>query len=225
MNEFKKMKLEDTSNNKVINKKRGKFKKGLLYTRCFLPFLLSHHPECEIFGKSHTINIGKYRFCIGCFVGYTAAIITYLILTIFNLRNAIPDDYQLILSLIFIGTFILSPLKLTKIKAIKIFQKIFIGIGAILLFFWIRNLPNPEMTNRIMSMLVLSFMLGILNLHHAMGFLSKCYKCKTPFDWGKCPGFKSVTKNMEKYKLNNFLLQLEDFSNKIIEKKERKESY
>ena len=39
---------------------RSKIKKFLLYGKSFLPFFLSHHPECESF-KGHTLNFGKVK--------------------------------------------------------------------------------------------------------------------------------------------------------------------
>lgn len=202
--------------------KRGNFRKFLLYIRSFAPFLIAHHPECDKFKKNHTINIGKYSFCIGCFVGYSAALITYFTIKILNLNNAIPNQILFILSLIFIATFILSPLKLTKIKVIKIIQKILIGVGAAFLLIWILNLPNPELTNKIISMFVLNALVGVLNLYHAVSFFSKCNKCDTPFNWGNCLGFKSITDNFKKFKLNNFLLKMADYSKRVLEKKELK---
>ena len=211
-------------NKNIKIKQQGKFLKFLLYGRSFLPLLSAHHPECEKFSKSHTINLGKVRFCIGCFVGYPAAFIALYLINILKLTSSILYPFFFITSIIFLATFILSPLKLTKNKKIKITQKIFIGIGAALLYSWIVGLPNPARTNSSIAFIVLYLLISILNVYHALGFLNACYTCETPFDWGRCPGFKSIRNNMEKYGLLNFLIDLEDFSYKLIERREKKEN-
>jgi len=202
---------------------RGKLHKFFLYGASFVPLFLSHHPECEKFGNNHTINIGKFRFCIGCFVGYPAAFIALFLIDILNLKNSMFYSFFLVFSIVFLATFILSPLKLTKNKKIKIMQKILIGIGAALLFSWIMGLPNPPRTNFIIAFIVLYTIITILNIYHAYGFLNTCYKCETPFDWGRCDGFKTIRNNMQKYRLFNFLIHLDDFSYKIKEKRENKQ--
>jgi len=219
---LKQKKRVNLNNRNIMVHQRGKLLKSLLYGKSFLPLFLSHHPECEIFGKSHTINIGKLRFCIGCFVGYPAAFIALFLINILNLNNSILYQFFLTFSIIFLATFILSPLNLTKNKKIKITQKTFIGIGAALLYSWIMGLPNPARTNYNIAFIVLYILITILNIYHAYGFLNNCYKCESPFDWGRCPGFKSIRNNMEKYGLFNFLIYLDEFSYKLIEKRENK---
>ena len=219
---IKRKKRVDLNNRNIKVKQRGKLLKFLLYGKSFLPLFLSHHPECEIFGKSHTINIGKFRFCIGCFIGYPAAFIALFLINLLNLSNSIFYQFFLPFSIIFLATFILSPLKLTKNKKIKIIQKTFIGIGAALLYSWIMGLPNPARTNATIAFIILYILITILNIYHAYGFLNACYKCESPFDWGRCPGFKSIRNNMEKYNLFNFLIYLEEFSYKVKEKRENK---
>ncbi|MBY9008993.1 MAG: hypothetical protein KGD74_03905, partial [Candidatus Lokiarchaeota archaeon] len=175
-------KINLNNKNQAVNQ-RGKFIKFLLYGISFLPLLSAHHPECEKFSKSHTINFGKIRFCIGCFVGYPAAFIALFLIDFLNLNSSILYPFFLTLSIIFLATFILSPLKLTKNKKIKITQKIFIGIGAALLYSWILGLPNPARTNSSIAFIVLYLLISILNVYHALGFLNACYTCETPFDW------------------------------------------
>jgi hypothetical protein len=70
-------------------------------------FPLSHHPNCARF-KSHTFNLGQFRFCIGCYIGYPSAItgiVGYL-------------------------AFLASLGKFSEMKIVKILQKISIGMGS-----------------------------------------------------------------------------------------------
>ena len=80
-------------------RKRNKISNALLYVISFWPLLLSHHPECEKF-KNHTLNIGKIRFCIGCFIGYPIAILGMFLIPILRIPQIIPYDLFLLISLI-----------------------------------------------------------------------------------------------------------------------------
>jgi len=179
---------------------------------------LSHHPECSKF-EDHTLKIAGLKLCIGCFIGYPTAILAFLVLNYFSFINIIPVQLSLLLSIAFLSFFFLSPLNLIKNRNTKICQKVIIGIGAALLLIWIMELPNLKRTNLYIAYNTLYFILLILNLYHVYGNLNKCYRCGTPFDWGRCPGFCSIRKRMEKYNLNNFLNDLEGFSQKIIVKR------
>ena len=107
-------------------------------------------------------------------------------------------------------------------KTIKIIQKALIGSGSTFLFIYIRNLPNPRTTNFIIVIMVFLPLMTVLNLYHSMSILKSCYKCDTPYDWGNCSGFKSITRNMEKYGLDNILLNLEELSQKILKRRKLK---
>lgn len=198
-----------------------KIKKFLLYGKSFIPFFLSHHPECENF-KGHTINCGKIRLCIGCFIGYPTAIITIFLLGIFDKNNLFSSDFFLILSFVFLGTFFLSVLNLTKIKIIKIIQKFLIGLGAALLFNWLMERPSSRSVNLRTTSVIFYGILILLNLYHAYGILGSCYRCKTPFNWGVCSGFCKIRERMNLNNLENFLLNFESFSHKLLERRARK---
>ncbi len=169
-------------------------------------YLLSHHPVCENF-DNHTINIGKYRFCIGCYVGYPTAIIGLLLLWILNIFFAIfiYSTYLLIISVVLISSFVLSPLNLTKIKIIKIFQKFFIGLGGAFLFWWIW-LQNYVFIVKFMYLLVIfGFLLTALNAYHLYGDRKICKKCEYSLNWEICPGFKEIFECFKRYNLRNIL--------------------
>jgi len=196
-------------------------KKNFLYGKSFLPFFFSHHPECEYF-KGHTINFGKVRLCIGCFIGYPTAIITIFLLGIFDRNNFFNSDFFFFLSLGFLGTFFLSFLKLTKLTVIKIIQKFIIGLGSALLFNWLMGLPYSRSTNLRIGFVVFYGILVILNFYHAYGILNSCYKCETPFNWGICSGFCNIRERIKSHDLENFLLKFENFSNKLLDRRIRK---
>jgi hypothetical protein len=202
-------------------KKRNKIIKSILYVISFWPLLLSHHPECEKF-HNHTLNLGKVRLCIGCFVGYPIAILGMFLIPLLRIQLVISYDYFLLISIILLATFIMSPLKLTKNKTIKIIQKALIGLGSSFLFWFIMTRPNPRAVNIFIFYFSFGAILGILNIYHVLGFVMTCYKCETPFLWGACGGFNSITNNFNKYKLENFFTSFEEFSETIKERRNRK---
>lgn len=203
------------------NRKQNKVIKGLLYVISFWPFLLSHHPECDKF-NNHTLNVGKVRFCIGCFVGYPIAILGMFLIPLLRIQLLIPYDYFLIISIILLATFIMSPLKLTENKTIKIIQKALIGLGSSFLFWYIMTRPNPRIVNIFIFYISFGAIISILNIYHVLGFVMKCYKCETPFLWGSCGGFKSINNNFNKYGINNIFLSFEEFSESIKKRRSRK---
>lgn len=196
----------------------GRIKKFLLYIRSFLPFFLSHHPECERF-KEHTLNLGKLKLCIGCFIGYPTAVCVFFLIRILNLHILFSTQPFFILSLIFLGTFFLSPLNLAKYKKIKIFQKFLIGMGTAMLFNWIMERPFSYFINLRTAFIVFYMLLTLLNIYHAYGILGSCYVCETPFNWGKCSGFCTIRNRMEKNSIDNFLIKFENFSCRLLERR------
>jgi len=196
-------------------------RKSLLYGKSFIPFFLSHHPECENF-KGHTLKCGKIKLCIGCFIGYPTAIITLLLLRIFDKNEFFNSDLFFVLSMIFLGTFFLSPLNLTKNKAVKIIQKFLIGLGAALLFNWIMGRSYSKSVNIGTAFITFYVIIIVLNIYHAYGILGSCYKCETPFNWGMCSGFCTIRERMKKNDLDNFLLKFENFSHRILERRSKK---
>ena len=202
-------------------KNRSKILTAILAIIAFWPLLISHHPECDKF-NNHTINIGKVRFCIGCFIGYPTAIIGILLIDILNISHVIPTDYFFVISIIFISTFFMSPLHLTRIKKVKILQKFLIGLGSSFLFWWIWSLPNPPLTNYFIFSYTFTILLGVMNFYHVYGFLGTCYKCNTPFSWGRCNGFDTIRSNFTKFKVVNFLYHFDDLTKQVEERKKRK---
>ena len=184
---------------------RGKLQTYLLYLKCMKTILLSHHPNCESF-DGHTIKIGKNtRLCIGCFIGYPVAIIGIVIIYFLNLNETFDSTFLFAIGMVFLSFFLLSPLNLTKIKAIKIIQKILIGIGSAFLFWWIWSTPNSYIVNFIYFLMVFGLLLMLFNAYHIYGFYKACKKCDTSFDWESCPGFQDVSNCFKQYGLENIL--------------------
>ena len=202
---------------KSKEKKRSKLSETFLIIKIFGSFLLRHHPECENF-KGHAIKFRKYEFCIGCFIGYPTSFIMIVILGVFKLNESIPSNNLIIFGILFISTFFLSFIGATRIKIIKIIQKIFIGVGSALIFWGIFSLNFPVSTNFIIFLLVFSTILTLLNIYHAYGLYNTCKKCESQFKWGQCSGFEVIRNKLKKYKLPNLIVDIEFHSKSKKEK-------
>lgn len=221
MKEESELNQDDEGLEKINHNILAKF---FLYIKSFLPFLLSHHPECENF-EGHSLKCGRFKLCIGCFIGYPTAILAFLTIKIINLSELFSSQVFLILSIVFLGTIFLSPLKLTENKRIKITQKFLIGLGTALLFNWIMERPYSRSKNLTTSFIVSYILLTILNVYHAYGILSNCFKCETPFNWGICPGFCEIRERMRENKIDNFLIKFENLSYKLLERRAKKNKH
>ena len=162
------------------------------------PILLRHHPLCEEFADDHTFKLKGVDFCIGCFIGYPAAIITIIVLPLISMTAILSPRDLLIFSLLFLSTFLFSVFGLTKRKGLKILSKITVGIGAAFLFWSIFTLPNDFLVNFLTFCLTFFVLLLFLNGYHTYGVLKICKNCKFEADWRRCPGmnFLFVSKDI-----------------------------
>lgn len=210
------------SNEQESPVKHKKIINFLYYAKSLLPLLLAHHPECGDF-KGHTLRIGKYSLCIGCFIGYPSAVIAIYVMFHLNVTQIIAPQGLLTLGIVLISTFFLSFLHLTKYKPIKIIQKIAIGIGAAFLFWYITTLQISRFAKLMTFYIVFGILLALLNGYHAYGFIKTCKKCNFLFNWGTCPGFNSIRMSFEKYGLYNLFSEMGSYSNTLMEKRIEKE--
>jgi len=202
-------------------KKKRKMIKAYYFIKSFLPLLLSHHPQCGDF-ESHTLKFKKYRLCIGCFIGYPSAFLGIILLGLLHVSIFISSEFLFSIGFIFISFFFLSPLGLIKNKLLKVFQKSIIGIGSSFVYWGIRLLLVPRSTKYLLFAIIFGIILTFLNLYHTLGFLKTCQKCKTPFNWAICDGFKDIRENLVKYGLRNYLDPMRKFSFRILEKRKVK---
>ncbi|MFX1573336.1 MAG: hypothetical protein ACFFB0_11355 [Promethearchaeota archaeon] len=201
--------MSDLNLNSNKNNNIRLIQKLILYIRSLKPIILSHHPNCKEF-KEHTFKIGKYRFCIGCFIGYPVAIMGVLLIFFLNLISVMGSTLLFTTGIILMSTFLLSPLKFTRIKVIKIVQKILFNLGGAFLFWWIFTLPNHFFINFLLFFLIFGIALALVNAYHAFSLYRTCKKCEFSLDWENCPGFKLL---FEYCKANN-LPNLFDLSKK-----------
>jgi predicted neutral ceramidase superfamily lipid hydrolase len=173
-----------------------------LYIKSLKPIRLSHHPNCEEF-NNHTIKIGKKKFCIGCFIGYPSAIIGVISIYFLNLFYILDSKLLFIIAIVLMSSFLLSPLGLTRIKWIKIVQKILFNLGGAFLFWWIFLQPNSFIVNFLLFFLIFGILLSLTTAYHAYGFYKVCKQCLYNLDWENCSGFKEVFEYCDKNELPN----------------------
>jgi hypothetical protein len=140
-----------------------------------------------------------------------------------KLKNFISIQSFLTIGIIFLLTFLFSFTPITKIKILKIIQKVLIGFGSSFLFWGIFYQSIPIREKYHLFTLTFGFIITSLNLYHVYGFLSTCYSCEIPFGWNCCNGFERIRESFKKYNLNDFFLYFKDFSDNIISKKELKQ--
>jgi len=214
------------SKNKTLQKKLASekiFKSALLTLKSFLPLIISHHPECEHF-KGHTIKLGRVRLCIGCYIGYPSAILGILLIDILNLRSFFSLQAFQNIGILFLLFFFLSFTGITNIKIIKIVQKFLTGIGSSFLFWSIWYQPISYNERYFTFATVFGLIIAVLNLYHVYGFYRNCHRCDTPFGWHVCTGFESIRLKVRSNNLGNFFETFEGYSEKIVQKRKRKES-
>jgi hypothetical protein len=151
------------------------------------PMLISHHPPCDTF-KNHTINIGKLKLCIGCFIGYPSAILTIIITIILYNRNSFNLIPVLILGIILSLTQLLSLTSITEVKSIKIIQKFLIGAGSgfIIIFLYL-TIKLPVFFKVVIIFGCVSILIIPIGILHYRVSSKTCKMCKLKEIPGKCP--------------------------------------
>jgi hypothetical protein len=186
------------------------FSRSWAYVRSLKPLLLSHHPNCQNF-ENHIFKIGKYRFCIGCFIGYPVAIITVVVLYFLLNLPEIDPNILFWIGVGFMTSFILSPLKLTRYKPIKIGQKILFNIGGAFLFWWTWSFTRSLIINLLLFIGLFSIFFALVNVYHSYGLYTICRECEYHLQWELCPGFEDIFQYCEKNGLPNLFKQVNLF--------------
>ena len=151
------------------------------------PMIISHHPPCERY-ENHTINIGRLKFCIGCFIGYPSAILSILLIKILYNRNSFNLIPILILGFIFSLAQLLSLTSLPEIKSIKIIQKFLIGVGSgFIIIFLYQTINIPELFKLVVIFIAISILVIPIGFLHYRTSIKTCENCEIKKIPGKCP--------------------------------------
>ncbi len=150
----------------------------------------SHHPPCYRF-RNHTVKVGKYRYCIGCYVGYTSGVLGLILAIV--LQYAISGVYLnpyvfLGIGLAFWSAQLLSLISASEIHAVKITQKALIGFGgAWVVFFTFLIIPSHIVVKIIVALIVMSVLLLPVKILHVRKTRDICKNCKWYKNDSVCP--------------------------------------
>ena len=141
------------------------------------PYLLSHHPDCPAFAN-HTFSIGTRKFCIGCFIGYPAAVVGIILGSLlfqFKVLSLLSLGWM---GLAFIASLGLSLVGLTHYKPIKMVQKFIYGFGAGVLIFILWIIVGPPWYAQLFFEWI--FIAGVnmpISIVHSFSHIRICKKC------------------------------------------------
>ncbi|OLS12492.1 MAG: hypothetical protein RBG13Loki_3913 [Promethearchaeota archaeon CR_4] len=129
-------------------------------------FPLSHHPGCARF-KAHTFMLGRFHFCIGCYIGYPSAVASIGVGTWLYLENQVSLFILLGIGLSCYFTLFASHTKYSEIRNVKILQKFSIGVGSgFLLIFAFYFFDNPLIIKLlVMFILLIGLLLPVRAIH------------------------------------------------------------
>jgi hypothetical protein len=151
---------------------------------------LSHHPSCDHF-KNHTLNFGKIKLCIGCFVGYPAAIISIILTDIAYRIHGVNILPLLYLGFILFLAQLFSLTRFSEIKFLKILQKISIGTGSgfILVNLFVL-IPSSEVLKVLLSFVFATLLSIPIMILHIKNLHRPCRGCEFENDYINCTKYK-----------------------------------
>ncbi|WP_457557261.1 hypothetical protein [Candidatus Harpocratesius sp.] len=178
-------------NKQSKNKKNIKYSKNLriyAYLQENWISLFSHHPPCSHF-QDHTFRIGKYHFCIGCYIGYPAGFLGVLLGYLILLQNWMPNIVLLFFGLIgFVLGYIPSFFHWIHKKLLKMSQKLIMGIsGGILLFSIYKILPVSPFFKFLNTFFAFNIIMAPVFLKHYFSMRNICDACPDKLEPKKCP--------------------------------------
>lgn len=153
------------------------------------PQLLSHHPECGHF-EEHMFAIKGTKFCYGCYIGFPMAFFTILFLTVTGLNRIIDPNDLFYFGFYCMCAYILSVLRLTKFKIIKIASKVIIGIGLGSFVVSIFSMGLPVWFSLLIIGGFINITTMIVNFKRSYEIQKECKKCEYQYDWDKCPAMR-----------------------------------
>lgn len=169
---------------------RKKFNRCILFLKDVSPFLLSHHPSCELFDE-HVYKIGKRRFCVGCFTLYPTLIIMLLTFGFLQITNALILTYLIFIGLGLQASILLNLFGLTKKKWVKILSKVILGVSFACLLYGVFLLPLFPLL-KIAFLFAVSSFIGSISLYRIKSLEKACKECDSNMDHDNCDGFKEV---------------------------------
>jgi hypothetical protein len=150
--------------------------------------MLSHHPHCKYF-EDDVYHVGKHRLCIGCFTSYPIAIVVVALWFL----GFFPYWWHILmlLGLAFGLVQLLSFTSLTDRKGMKIFVKVFLGLGFGFFASAILAMPIP-LWFKVVTFINLGFTTSMLGFFRYKKIIKICEKCEYKSNYETCPGFAPI---------------------------------
>ncbi len=165
------------------------------------PIITSHHPLCDQY-KEHSFHLFGRDWCIGCYIGYPSGILMLIMGYLTGLFQILEVSALFITGASLMGSYILSIVGLTKIRWIKIFSKIPLGIGAAFLIAGLFSLSGPIWLSFLLSFLLIQIFITIINVKRALEMKKTCAECEYASNHNICPGMHPVMEKLNKIKKN-----------------------
>ncbi len=163
-----------------------------------MPFVLSHHPECEKFSENHYITIRGIKLCIGCFFTIPTIVGLVLLQGIFHYWRLIPT------SLAFAVVGGVSMIQVCAFLDVgkgslgwKLFTKIAHGIGFVAVFLLIFRLPIAEVWKWIFSYVFYFTTGSLIGFIRAYRMDAVCSNCPEYAAFPMCYGFTHILERLQ----------------------------
>lgn len=163
-----------------------------------MPFILSHHPECDAFSENHYVRPFGIKLCIGCFFTYPTVFILLLLQAFFHYWELIPTSF---------AVFAVIGIILIQISAFldfgegnlpwKIFTKITLGIGLIFVFLLFFRLSLPPVMKWVGSFYFYLIAGSLFGLIRAFRMHSICSACSKFATFPMCAGFTKILHDLQ----------------------------
>lgn len=165
-----------------------------------MPFLLSHHPNCDTYRENHYITVKGIKLCIGCFFTYPPALLLILVQVLFFpywYFLPIKIILSLLIGIIFLQILAFLDVGQERIKW-KIFTKISLGGGFVLVFMLIFRSPFSTLSKFALSYLFYLLTGSIIGFIRAYQMDSTCSECNSYSSFPMCPGFQNILESLQK---------------------------
>lgn len=163
-----------------------------------MPFLLSHHPECDAYSENHYMTPFGVKLCIGCFFTYPTVLILLILQAFFHYWRWIPASF---------AVFSVIGIILIQISAFldfgegnlpwKIFTKITLGIGLVLVFLLLFRLSLPTVMKWGISFFFYLLAGSLIGLIRAFRMHSTCSACPEFAMFPSCAGFTQILHDLQ----------------------------
>jgi len=162
-----------------------------------MPYLTSHHPECDYYRDDY-LTINGVKLCVGCTFGYSTAIIILIIDFVTKFWRNISTislfflvSFSLLIELIYYSG-------LLKNKYFKIISKIFLGVLASIVILEILYSSLREPFKLILAFVAYGLINNTLTGIRLYRIEKTCRKCPMYNDFPLCNGFKEIIEKLER---------------------------